>query len=508
MEEEEIQVGKEKVDLIPSDIIYLANKDKSIIIRFDKIFTNLKENANLNEFVIKRRSACNIIKQVANSIIELFECKTIPLYFVKVAVNLNKVSDKFEYTKDNFITDLLKIIKNKAAFDFISNKIENTYTDNLDEQSKQSKKVNEELQFTDAHAKVIFKAAEGMRLTIPLILKYCELYNLNDSDLMYEIFIQIIDIFTPSNNVKIMNKIHRFVYSRLMATQYSDSVIWSKLNAYSKNVDVYTNDFCKDIVVAIFPKIDISKSLISFLHVVIRKKIQCEFIKKYRIDFKPINTNNVDSDGISEFEKMDINLTKINEGKAIINKLTIANEIKRLPQIFGSYAVLTDDELKYYYQYLNTNNLQIKLTFMFYSKLIGNYSSLYNASKEEYTKLVVIFHKWLAKHNLNYLSELIIAKPEKNTDRMKFKSTKSNIVDKILGSTAYDEILKHKYQLASDKIDDTSIIVKIVGEITISKFVKLEEYKPGYNKDNIYTETLPDDIQNIFTELVSLIQYF
>jgi hypothetical protein len=506
------------------EIFMMPNK-KGIVIRFDKIFP-MNENFNVNEFIIKKRSYNNISNLVIDSLRNIFEhCPYIALYYVKIAIKLNQVKETIEensitdenfncqslYTEDEVIDDIIAMLEIESVFNYINNYIDENYHDNLDEASKKSKKVNEELQFTDDHAKIILKSSECMKIIIPLALEYCDIMNYDDvTDFLYDLFSQVMEIF-KIKDINIMNKLHRFIYSRLMSTQYSDSVIWSKLNSQSRDVNIYTNEFFKELIISIFPKIDINQSIVSFLHVVIKQKIQFEFIKKYKIDFKPIDINQVDSDGISEFEKMDINLTKINEGKSIINKLTIKNELKKMTNYFGEIGRITTDELNYYKQFIHINNIQTKLTFNFYSKIIGSYNSLYNASKDEYVKLVVIFHKWLKSKDLNYLAKLVIAKPEKVNDRMRVKNSKGAIIDKVLNSTDYESILKNKYSLTQDKINDNDIIIKMVGEIITSKFTCLKEYSEetkDLTVNEVFSETLPDKMEDVFSELITLIRYF
>jgi hypothetical protein len=372
--------------------------------------------------------------------------------------------------------------------------------DKKTEEVKKTKRINQELQFTDEHVKILLKSAQIIRLVIPLITEFCDKRKENDiNECLYDTFEMIIDKF--QDEINILNKIHRFIYSRVVQTQYSDKVMWTLFDSNSKDVNIITVNFLKEIVIGIIPKAIQELNIINLFHVVVRKKIHFEFIRNHKISFKPVNLNQVDSEGLTPFDKWEIGMSKKNESKIVVNKLSIVQQIQNVKEGFG--INFDKDEFEYYKERLHINKFQTNLLFLFFAKYMVSYQSLYNCDRDQYTALLIIFYKWLKQHGFDDMADYVIAKPDKlNEKRMTTNSTKTKIYEQVTSSKDYNELLDNKFSFIKYNLYDSSLIIKLIGNLTVSKYLKTipydeydgNEYEP--EEIDVKFESLANEMNN------------
>jgi len=404
------------------------------------------------------------------------------------------------------INDVTTVVNNKVVKKSINEFINNNYVEELDEkteETKKAKRINQELQFTDEHVKILLKAAESIRLSIPLITEFCEKRKHEVNSVLYDTFERIIKLY--QGKIEIMNKLHRFTYSRTVATQYSDKSIWNLLVNKSKDVNVITVEFLKDIIIGILPKTVTEKNIINLFHVVIKRKIAFEFSKNHKITFKPVNLNQVDGEGLTMFDKWESSMKKRDESKIIINQLSIQYQIENIQKEFK--IKITPEEFNYYKEHIHINKFQTNFLFLFFAKYMGSYSNLYNCNRDEYVYLVILLYKWLKLNGYTCLSEYLIALPDKlNEKRMTTKNSK--LFERITESKTYKDLIRNKYSYISQNIIQSKIIIKLVGNMSVSKYnylVAYEDYDPNVESEPeeivCKVEDLADEVLN-FIKLI------
>jgi len=482
------------------------NEDgKFVIIEFDKIF-NEDGISHMNDFSLKKRSYYTINDLITNSIKNVFNnCQEKAILpYLQIAYKIKNLEQ--EYTKEEMINDIVTVVNNKTVKKFVNGFIDSNYVEELDEQTeetKKTKKINQELQFTDEHVKILLKAAESIRLSIPLITEFCEKRKHEVNDTLYDAFEAIIRLY--QGKIEMKNKIHRFVYSRVVSTQYSDKTIWNLLTNKSKDVNVITIEFLKDIVIGILPKTVSERNIINLFHVVIKRKITFEFSKNHKITFKPVNLNQVDREGLTMFDKWEASMSKRDESKIIINQLSIQYQIENIQNELK--IRISQEEFAYYKNHIHINKFQTNLVFSFFAKYMGSYSNLYNCNRDEYIYLVILLYKWLKMNGYSCLAEYIIALPDRlNEKRMTTKNSK--LFEKITESRTYKDLIRNKYSYISQNIIQSKIIIKLVGNISVSKYnylVPFEEFNPNeeYEPEEIIcrVDDLADEVLN-FIKLI------
>lgn len=473
-----------------TDLVY--TNTKSIFIYFDKIFGQ-KDIEYMDEFELKKRSYYGVSAMIVDSLTRLFnECQDKAVYpYLDIASTIKNKDEIKKYSVSDLKKDIKTKIFSNSIKDYIDNYINETYTDIMDENTKEaektSKNVNKELQFTDEHVRILLKVSESIRIIIPLVTLYCQHRDSDLNSTLYDVFMNLITIYQGNINMK--NKLHRFIYSRVVNTQYSDKAIWNLLSNKSKDVNVITVDFLKEIVIGILPKTTNDKNIINLFHVVVKRKLNFEFSKDYNITFKPVNLNQVDSEGLTPFDKWEISMVKKNESKITINKLSIKQQIKNIKNIFN--IEVSDDEFLYYKDNIKINSFQTNLLFLFWAKYMGNYQNLYNCDYDEYIYLLITFYKWLLHNRFEILSTYIIATPDKLNEK-RMTSNKSKLCAKITDSKMYKELLTNKYKFISVNLDESNTITKIVGNLSVSKFISMCPYEFKDSDSDYQGEELSD----------------
>jgi len=482
-----------------SELVVPYDSNKYIMIEFDKIF-GIQNISHMNKLELHKRSYYSIAELICESIVRVFEeCEeNAVLPYLSV---LYKIRDtKRDYPFIDFKKDIINTVNNESVKLAISNYIDQNYVNEMDdktEEMKQRKKINHELQFTDEHVKILLEIAESIRISIPLVTNYAVRFGLDINDTLYIIFKEIIMFY--EEDIELLNKIHRFIYSRVVSTQYSDKTIWSLLTNKSKDVNVITMEFFKDIIIGILPKTIFDKNIVNLLHVVIKRKINFEFSKNYKLNFKPVNLNQVDSEGLTQFDKWEISMNKENEAKTIINQISIKHQINNIKQQFG--VSITKNEFKYYKENIQINSFQTNILFLFFAKY-SSYSNLNSCSLNEYIMLLICFYKWLVNNNYPMLAKYIIGRADVYNEK-RINSRNSKTFEKMIHCKAYNQLLKNKFYYIKENLAENNYLIKMVGSLIVSKYMELNPYNIYKETGEIFNGEIKTDVERIADEILN-----
>lgn len=473
------------------DCKLVTGSTKSIIVRFDELFNNT-ELSVMNEFTINKKRnfipLTNSIVKILNYVFSNRDGKEIALKYLELKCKIYKKYNKQkEYPESKFIKHVFEYIITPEVKTHISQYVEDSYKIDLDNKSSKNKtSINKELQFTDKHAKVILKSSMLMKYVIPVIMTYITLFNIKNIDsLLYDIFSQFFTEFSDSS-LNILNKIFKLIESRVTSTNYSDRIIWLYLQNIGITSDTLTRNLNRKIISNIIAKIENNTNVISFLHVVIKNSIRYQFTFKFPISYKSINLNEVDSEGLTDFDRLEINMTRSDESLYIINDLTIRNI---MDQFKSKYNIeVNEDELDYYKSCIMINNIQINYLFLFFSKYTKNYRLLFNSNYHTYMHLLIIFEKWLKLHNFNLLAEYMVAIPEKIYERKPVN--KKQILNKIINFNKYEQLLRNKYRLIQDIVIEKGLLIKLIMNLKYNKFKKLNSYSEYLTSKKVTNEEI------------------
>jgi len=490
---------------------YSSSDNKTIIIPFDKVFNN-EVLTVMNEFPInKKRNFIQLNKDILEVLNYVFDCDPSKNHsmMLKYLEMKNYIYDFYikgeELAQETFINEFFKrLADDKILLQIVGDYIDSSYKIELDKISgHNTTNLNKELQFTDNHAKIILKVSTMCKYTIPIILQYVALFNVkNIDDLLFNVFSKYFDLFVL-DNTNILNKLFKLVESRITTTNYSDRVIWLYLQNIGMTPELLSRSLNKKIISNIIPKIKNNTNVISFLHVVIKNSIRYQFTYNFPMSFKALNLNKADSEGLTDFDRLEVNMVRSDESLNIINDLTIKNIINSFKE---KYSIkITKKERKYYEKNIEINNIQINFLFLFFSKFTKNYRLLYNCNFKTYIKILMIFEKWLRLHNFNLLADYIVALPVKITE--KNFSNKKQILNKIIFFNKYDYLLENKYKLIQNLTVDKSLIVRLIGNLKYNKFQKINQY-PVYKECGEYCTGMviePSD-EILISEVLSFVE--
>jgi hypothetical protein len=475
----------------------VKDENRVLVIHFDKIFN--QDISHFNDFLLsKKRNFVNISVMIAETInVLLKKCNNLSINYL--ALKYKIITDKDIFNEKEFIESLFKTVLTEEVILLINNEIESTYTISLDEETKRTKNANEELQFTDIHAKITLKTSMAMKLVIPIISEYLNQNNIKENETLFmEIFLKIFKLFNIEG-IDILNKIFKLINSRVISTRYSDKVMWSYLKNMGVNIDTLTRSFYRKIIINIVPKLRDNTNIVKFLHVVLKNFIKFQFTVNFPLSYKSINLNQTDSEGLSDFDKMEINMARLDEGNSIINKLTISSTIKRFLNSFQ----ISNNEFNYYKENIVINKLQTNLLSLFFARHMGSYNTIRNCSFDEYVLLCIIMKKWLKQNGYNIIDKFILSKPERYVEKKSIN--KKDFLNKLISSKKYNNILNNKYGFTIQTIVDSGAIMQNIATLKTNKFYSLPDFIEDIVDENEGI-LIDEKIENISDEFLNFVE--
>jgi len=470
-------------------------------IAFDMIFKQKPIGVyNLFEMNSKRNFR-NLTGSILETYQELLLTKTGKFNedYAMILFDILNIKSKLMVNETNFesfleMLDVLTDSNNGLLLTLIDNFVEKNYALELDKITKETKdnkkKVNEELQFSDAHAKGLLKISYLFRFMIPIISVYFTynktLFAKNEEELQSEEFEDMkfdeinASIFkhlfekTAKNHKALKNKLYKLAYSRVSKTSYSDKKFWSVAKNQGITKETVTLDIYKKLLVNAIPKLSIKsdKNIVSFFSSVINNQIDFLFQNKFKYKYTSLGDTaekyaSEDEDS-SEYERLEIQMLRKDEGLFIIRKLNIEHVLKTIPEKFG--VEVTDDEVKTEVMVTNRHTVQEKIISMLTFKYFKDKTAIKFLSYPQYTFLVIAVRKYLEKHKFVYLPQILTAKCEKHKERTNISGKR--IRPLIQDSKKYKELFDSKYKNFSEDIEKP--LSSIIGTTYSSVFTDNE----------------------------------
>lgn len=394
-----------------------------------------------------------------------------------------------EVSYDEFIEIMNKIINdgNKLLIKTIETYVTKNYALSLDkitETMKESKKkVNEELQVSDSHAIDLIKISYLYRVMIPIISMYFitnkaslnlpsdeDIDDLEFDEVNSSIFAYLFDTFAE-NPEALRNKLFKLTYSRISKTAYSDKRFWSAAKNVGITKDTEALEIFKKLLTNAIPKlsIDPDKNVISFLQSVIKNQIDFLFQNKFKHKIIPLGNNlerygDEDSDDMSEFERLEIQSSRKDEGAYLIRKANISNVISNLGEKMD--VGVTDLEVKELLKTLNRNEVQERIIAILTFKYFNDKEALKYMNVYQYAYVLIACKKYLETHKFVYLPQILTAKCEKHRERLNICGKK--VRPEILNSKKYRDLFEEKYKNFSDEVE--SPFLGFIGTVYSSVF--------------------------------------
>lgn len=475
---------KNKIEKVSRDTFYATDGGNNFGVSFDELFGREElEVYNLFEMNSKRNFK-NLVPSIIETYKEIFlddgerfneDLAIIMFNILKVKSDLEVQDGETSYEQFLEMIDLVTDSNDALLIETINNYVKENYALNLDEITNQTKrkkkKINEELQFSDAHAKALIKIAYLFRIMIPIISVYFS-YNkqsfaknedqrddddfedLKFGEINSEIFNYLFEKFADNADA-IRNKLYKLTLSRVSKTVYSDKRFWAAAKNQGITKDTETLEIYKKLLTNAIPKlsIDADKNLISFFQAVIINQINFLFQNKFKNRFIILGDRHEkysdDDEDTSEYERLEIRMLRKDEGLYSLRKLNIVNVLKKIPDYLE--VEVTDDEVKETIKTFYRHETQEKLVSMMTYKYFEDKMAVKFLSAYQYVFLVLAVHKYLDKHKFRLLPQILMSRCEKHKERTTISGKR--IRPMIQGSKKYIQLFEMKYSSFSEEVE-------------------------------------------------------
>jgi hypothetical protein len=479
--------------------------EKDFTFDFTQLF-NIGEEAKYCLFPINRKRVYNsIIGKIVEDLKYFFDLyDDLPESYLTVMMNIQDGTFIEGHTEEgvpfgdvNLFIDFLfeQLISDEILQTAIREKVNAEYTISIETRTGE-----EELQFKDSYAKMVICISIMSRIVIPLICSYMDVMQIKkEQDITINVFNRIFGVFNIDEHgveLDLPQKITKFIKSSVNNTLYSDRVMWEYLKNISVDEHVMSLDLFRKIVRDTIPKLDINKSIVSFLHVVIKQQIMYQFTQNIKINFKPISQIRTDSNesNVSPFQRVEMRLVNSNEMQYTIDKENIKNFIDRRKMRFSP------EELAYNTRKVQPNQMQVRL--MTHYLGAQDKINVQLCNREEYLYMLMIFRQWLLDQKYYTLAAILTAQIRPKGGRRNLH--KGKLVTEIVQSKSYHNILS-KYSLIREKIEENKSIIVFIGDIMSTEF----EYLPSHDESNdlsSYLEAIEENPKPLISEVLSFLE--
>lgn len=464
-----------------SNIFHLLKGSEDFIMSFDHIFKHELLEA-YNKFDM---SAKKTFKNISNLVVEAYnlifideggrfkEELTEEMHNILNAkvVRIKRAADNIQYGYKDFI-ETMKGIHTKKLLKVISDTVENDYDVDLDGLSLKSKTVNEELQFKDKHAKAILKASILQKLMIPIISDYF-VYNKSsyvgaDVALTFEeaianIFFEIFNTFNDKS-MSLDNKIYKLVESRFAPTQFTDKKFWAAAKIQGMTPESETRETYRKVIINGIPKLKINSNVVTYFQSIIKNSIDFATQKKFKVKMKSVNLNSIDNDDLTEYEKIEVQMLRKDEGFLALRHLNNEECIKMLEKKYN--VPNSKERFLEVRDKVDRNQVQEKLVHLFISKEFNDKNAINHLTYEQYMRCLYILSKHLEDCNFKYLPKFLLSKVV--TLQEKATINGKRVRPKIMDSKEFTSLVQEKYGHYEKTI--TTPILSIIGTLYNNDF--------------------------------------
>ena len=414
--------------------------------------------------------------------------------YLSVLVAMKSKIDRFEvstYPIDVFFYDMERYI----IYSNIANRVQQMVDDNYYQVLNYTNIKSPSLQYTNDHAKLLHKMSIIMDLCIPLLTNYAYMHRLDTKidDYLLSFYDRILHM---DNSINIYSKLYDTAYTNVLANQKNNQGIWIKQDIRSIDITTHSTDSVMNIILNIMPKYTFDKNIISFNYASIRKNTSYKITDiSFEYSYVPISSSKRDNDSISDFDKFESNLIRMNEGLYLQNKINGQACMKNIEVQFGPFDPLEID--LYMRNVLMTpdgnytiNPFQKQLIFSMFYRWFKDTQSIHSINREEYVKLIIAAKKILRSKHMIILPYIISGKVEKLVSRKTINKKEKLLVE---SSPSYPRILE-KYK--NENIIDN--ILSIIATIISSDF-SIVDMDPSINGKRLETVAINIIIEEVET---------
>ena len=443
--------------------LLVGYQGKNLVVLFDKIFdrNTIKE---FNYFDISLKEAyykqLDVIALYINYFLKFYDSdhELLMAYLkIKYMIDVNHVKN---IKRESFIKQLQKILFSDSICEKIKKMSLDNYRVDLTTEIKKKKTSNKTyapvLQFNEHHAEILMRISVAIKFAIPLVLHYIKVFH-NKDEAKYHLYSYFMPLFKNPiliEDVNILGKLHHTISSRVNSYAKPDRAIYGRHEALGSSVETFIEElFHKNLITDTIFSYRFNGNIISYNSVVLRYQLAFHSKEDLKMDFLTVSTEK-EPEGLSGFDKMEMYTTKIDVFLILFSQVNIEDTIKRIKARMK--IKISDEEIEYYKEKHDFNNLSKELIFYFFAKYFGGFRDLYFIKREQYVTLLVIGKKMLEASGNMYMNQLF-------SSNMKGKSSariirNSKFLEKVMSSSTYQELMEKKYPSLIDEKNNSPVI--------------------------------------------------
>ena len=412
--------------------------------------------------------------------------------YVSVLFTMKTKMDRYSaasYPVSAFFYDMERYILRSG----IAQRVRKMVDDNYYQELNYSNIKNPSLQYTNEHAKILHMMSILMDLCIPLLTNYAYMHKVESIDEYLMAFYDV--ILHLDNSINIYAKLYDTAFTNVMANQKNNQGIWVKQDIRSIDTTTHSTDSVHNIILNIMPKYTFDKNIISFNYASIRRNTSYKITDiSFEFSYIPISSSKRDNDSISDFDKFESNLIRMNEGLYLQNKINGQVCMKNIETMFGPFdpreidhytkRILIDSEGNY-----TIDPFQKQMVFSLFYRWFRDTQSIHAINRDHHIKIVIPAKKLLTAKKGVMLPYIISGKVEKLVSRKSVNKKEKAMVE---ASPSYPLILE-KYK--NEEI--VNYILGIIATIISSDFsiVDMNPEIDGKRLDTIAVAAIIEEVE-------------
>ena len=498
MSKDIIKVEDYKKEKHDEDIIIKVSKH-TLEIKFDEYFDIESDySKKLNVFVMKPKQAYynndHLYCPYINYFMKFYDTDNeLLLAYLKLKVMIDRGGTS-KYNKEVFLDDLFDLILSDSMIEKIKSMVKDNYSLELTSKKKQYK--YKAIEFSDLQGVILLNISMAIKILLPIVSHYAYvagMKNKKTDKFLGETFYRVLHYFQEENNL--YNKLYEFILSKVNKFKHTDKRHWEKVEILGSDIATETEKILMRLLVDLFYKYNFEGNIISYNSVSTKNIVNWSFKENFEKNFKVLSDNR-DESGLTDFDKIEMNMSKFDESNVVLGKLNIKQTIKKLRKIYN--VTLTSNDLNYYVENVGVNKLQKDLVFNLFGKYFGNVDDLSSINLKQYSKLVIIMKKMLDMQGFDFMQHILTGNMRTNPY---LKKMPKKLVKKIEDSPRYID-LQDKYSSAFDIISSDNGLLNNINTILGSN-VTLVDYK---NRDKHGKEiNIKGNVDIIIDEYLKLI---
>lgn len=462
----------------PKENDILATFDGGIfIMKFENVFSdNQGVIYKYDRFLIKKASYEKQLPEITkyiNYFLKFYDTDyELMLAYLKLKYEIDCKQRFTEETVGELIALIYEVLFTPTVVEKINQMVADNYFADIESSeeskkySKQKKMFNESLEFTNKHIILLLRISFGMKIICPILFHFVHLQKIKidkDSDLIYRFYKNLFHVFCDSENVDMYNKLFVYVKAKVIENKSHNKAMYAQRDILGVDEAIIINMFLQKVLISenmvkfkFTEKQDsqtkkFKENVIGFIKTIIKFQLSYFLKDQYSKNLTEV-VSAKNADGLSGSDKMEMNLTKIDEGQTVYAEVDVEYEMNRIISNYSRFTV-TDEEVDYYINNWHPCPIQITLIKAYWAKQFGSYRDMAMLTRKEFYTLALILKKKLleqAGYDSEYEDGIAIL-PYLLTSNLSDEKTSTRIIrnnkylEKVRSSYLYKSLITAKY---------------------------------------------------------------